>query len=135
MDALIQENNVLLSAINARTDEECNDCIQQFLSIRKARKAEMSDKLGEEYVQLEEEFEIAESMARFLEVKSAILLGNKHKNYKEDSWFFADAVEMSYFFVTWYNLVRLFVKLGIDLDLPYQNSVHCVLENYLVMNS
>jgi len=95
----------------------------------------MSDKLGEEYVQLDEKFEIAESMARFLEVQSAILLGNKHKNYKEDSWFFADAVEMSYFFVTGYNLVRLFVKLGIDLDLPYQNSDHCALENYLVMNS
>ena len=135
MDALIQENNMLLSALSAPTDEECKDFIHQFLSIRKARKAEMSDKLGVEYVQLEEEFETAESLARFFEVQSAIMLGNKHKNYKEDSWFFADAVEMSYFFVTGYNLVRLFVKLGIDLDLPYQNKEPSALEDYLVINS
>ena len=135
MEALIQENNMILSALNASSDEECQDCIQQFLSIRKTRKAEMSDKLGVEYVRLEEEFETAESLARFFEVQSAILLGNKHENYKEDSWFFADAVEMSYFFVTGYNLVRLFVKLGIDLDLPYQNKEHSALEDYLVINS
>lgn len=135
MDALIQENNMIVSALNASSNEECQDCIRQFLSIRKSRKAEMSDKLGVEYVQLEEEFETAESLARFFEVQSAIMLGNKHKNYKEDSWFFADAVEMSYFFVTGYNLVRLFVKLGIDLDLPYQNKEHSSLESYLLSNN
>ena len=133
MDALIQENNMILSAISAPNDEECMDFVQQFLSIRKARKAEMSEKLGDEYVVLEEAFETAESLARFFEVQSAIMLGNGHPNYKEDSWFFADAVEISYFFVTGYNLVRLFLKLGIDLDLPYQNEEHHALEDFLVM--
>ena len=133
LDALIQENDMILSALNTSSDEERHDCIHQFLSIRKARKAEMTEKLGVKYVQLEEEFETAESLARFFEVQSAIMLGNKHKNFKEDSWFFADAVEVSYFFVTGYNLVRLFVKLGIDLDLPYQNKEHSALEDYLVL--
>jgi len=126
---------MLLAALNASTDEECVEYVQQFLSIRKARKSEMADKLDKEYVLLEEEFEIAESIARFFEAQSAIMMGNDNPNYKEDSYWLAKGVDNSYFFVTGYNLVRLFIKLGVNLDLPYRNKEHSALEDYLGVNS
>lgn len=61
------------------------------------------------------------------------MFGNGDPNYKDGAYYFAEYIENAYFFVTGYNLVRLFLKLGIDLDLPYQNKEHSALEDYLVM--
>lgn len=96
----------------------------------------MRNIFGESIVKEEEAFEMAESMARFMEVKSALLLECPEEKYdSEDNPFFSKNVQQAYFFVTGYNLVRLFVKLGIDLDLPYQNKEHSALEDYLMANS
>ena len=130
-DALVKENDCLLSAISADDESEMNGFIKEFLSCRKERKEKMMSELGEVVVKQEEEFETAESLARFMEVQSAILLNSSNPNYAEDSFFFCEDVQEEYFFITGYNLVRLFIKMGIDLDLPYHSTEHRALESYI----
>ena len=130
-DALKKENDYLLAAISANAESEMNGFIREFLSCRKERKERMMSEFGEVVVKQEEEFETAESLARFMEVQSAILLNSSNPNYAEDSFFFCENVQEEYFFITGYNLVRLFIKMGIDLDLPYHSTEHRALESYL----
>lgn len=130
-DALVKENDCLLSAISADDESEMNGFIKEFLSCRKERKEKMMSELGEVVVKQEEEFETAESLARFMEVQSAILLNSSNPNYAEDSFFFCEDVREEYFFITGYNLVRLFIKMGIDLDLPYHSTEHRAFETYI----
>ena len=130
-DALVKENGYLLSAISADDESEMNNSIREFLSCRKDRKERMLTEFGEVVVKQEEEFETAESLARFMEVQSAILLNSSNPNYAEDSFFFCEDVREEYFFITGYNLVRLFIKMGIDLDLPYHSTEHRALESYI----
>lgn len=134
-DYLSVENDNLLKAIAACDKDEENEYIIKFLETRKARKEKMKDVFGESIVKLEEEFETAESMARFMEVQSALLLGNQSPKYAEDSEFFSQNVRQAYFFVTGYNLIRLFVKKGVDLDSPYKCQEHSPLEAYLEKRS
>lgn len=134
-DMLIMENDYLLSAIANNDSDSTRVFINKFLECRQARKEKMRAILGESIVKEEEEFEIAESMARFMELKAALLLNCPDMNYSnEDSPFFSKNVRQAYFFVTGYNIVRLFLKLGIDLDLPYQNHELSALEDYLCAN-
>ena len=130
-DALKKENNYLLAAISAEDESEMNGFIREFLSCRKERKERMMSELGVIIVKQEEEFETAESLARFMEVQSAILLNSSNPNYAEDSFFFCEDVKEEYFFITGYNLVRLFIKMGIDLDLTYHSTEHRALETYI----
>lgn len=130
-DSLVAENNCLLAAINAENEDERTKNIAQFLQCRKNRKAKMREVFGDIIVKQEEEFETMESMARFMEVQSALLVGNPDSNYAEDSFYFCENIQKDYFFITGYNLVRLFLKIGIDLDLPYQTTEHKALESYL----
>lgn len=97
---------------------------REFLSCRKERKNRMKAEFGEALVREEEEFETAESLARFMEVQSALLLNSSNPNYAEDSFYFCKNVQEDYFFITGDNLVRLFLKMGLDLDLPYHSIVH-----------
>lgn len=135
-DMLSTENDCLLSAISCKDANATEAFIKNFLECRQSRKEKMRNIFGESIVKEEEAFEMAESMARFMEVKSALLLECPEEKYdNEDNPFFSKNVQQAYFFVTGYNLVRLFVKLGIDLDLPYQNKEHSALEDYLMANS
>ena len=135
-DMLSTENECLLSAISSNDSDATRAFIKQFLECRQTRKEKMKVIFGESIVKEEEEFEMAESMARFMEVKAALLLKCPEEKYdNEETPFFSKNVQQAYFFVTGYNIVRLFVKLGIDLDLPYQNEEHNALEDYLIANS
>ena len=49
----------------------------------------------------------------------------------EDSFYFCENVQDDYFYITEYNLVRLFLKMDIDLDLPYNSAAHRALESYI----
>jgi hypothetical protein len=133
-DALIKENDSLLSAISADNESEMNGFIREFLSCRKERKDRMRLEFGGAIVREEEEFETAESLARFMEVQAALLLNCSNPNYAEDSFFFCKNVQQDYFFVTGYNLVRLFLKMGIDLDLPYNSTELRPLDYLLSQN-
>lgn len=130
-EALVAENEHLLSAIATDNIVEMNDHINEFLSCRKSRKERMKAEFGEDIVKLEEMLERCESLGRYMEVQSAQLLGNDDPKYAADSLFFSENVRQAYFFVTGYNLIRLFIKLGIDLDLPYQSTEHKALEEYI----
>ena len=130
-EALVTENEHLLSAIATDNNKEMNEHIREFLSCRKSRKEKMKNEFGEDIVNLEEMLERCESLGRYMEVQSAQLLGNDDPKYAEDSLFFSENVRQAYFFVTGYNLIRLFIKLGIDLDLPYQSTEHKALEEYI----
>ena len=130
-DALVKENSCLLAAISADDESEMNGFIRDFLSFRKERKERMYSEFGEVIVKQEEAFETAESLARFMEVQSALLINSANPNYAEDSFYFCEDVQEDFFFITGYNLVRLFIKMGIDLDLPYLSTEHRALESYI----
>ena len=130
-DALIRENGYLLSAISTDDESEMKGFIREFLSCRKERKNRMKSEFGLAIVRQEESFETAESLARFMELQSALLLNTDNPIYAEDSFYFCENVQDDYFYITGYNLVRLFLKMGIDLDRPYNSVVHRALESYI----
>ena len=130
-DALMRENGYLLSAISTDDESEMKGFIREFLSCRKERKNRMKSEFGLTIVRQEESFETAESLARFMELQSALLLNTDNPIYAEDSFYFCENVHDDYFYITGYNLVRLFLKMGIDLDLPYNSVVHRALESYI----
>ena len=130
-EALMKENGYLLSAISTDDESEMKGFIREFLSCRKERKNRMKSEFGQAIVRQEESFETDESLARFMEVQSAMMLNCDNPIYAEDSFYFCENVKEDYFFITGYNLVRLFLKMGIDLDLPYNSVVHRALESYI----
>ena len=134
-EALVAENQYLLSAIDSGDTEEMNGYIKEFLLCRKNRKERMRKELGEDIVTLEERLETSESLGRFMEVQSAVLLGSTNPKYTEGSFFFSGNVQQAYFFVTGYNLIRLFVKLDIDIDLLYSSNTHKTMESYILDNN
>ena len=131
-DMLAAENGYLLSAISGDDRDEVKASVNSFLESRRIRKEKMLTVFGDSLVREEESFETAESMARFMEVQSTLMLGKGGQDAIVDAPFYSRNVTQAYFFVTGYNLVRLFVKLGIDLDLPYRTTEHQPLEAFLI---
>lgn len=129
---LCKENDHLLKALGAKDLKEQNKEIRLFLDVRKERKEKMTEELGADYVRLEEVHELAESLARYCEVQAYILLDIP--GYTEDMEFFTQMNNGGYFFVTGYNLIRLFRKLGINLSTPYQAETVVPLEKILEAN-
>lgn len=133
-DALIEENDYLLSAISADDESEMKDFLRKFLSCRKERKNRMKAEFGEALVRNEEQYETDESLARFMELKAAIMLNTENPIYAEGSFYFCNNVQEDYQYITGYNLVRLFLKMGIDLDLPYNSVLLRSLDSYININ-
>ena len=130
-DALIEENGYLLSAISADDESEMKGFLRKFLSCRTERKNRMKAEFGEALVRNEEQYETDESLARFMELQAALLLGTDNPIYAEDSFYFCNNVQEDYHYITGYNLVRLFLKMGIDLDLPYNSVLLRSLDSYI----
>ena len=130
-DALIEENGYLLSAISADDEFEMKGFLRKFLSCRTERKKRMKSEFGEALVRNEEQYETDESLARFMELQSAIMLNTDNPKYAEDSFYFCNNVQEDYQYITGYNLVRLFLKMGIDLDLPYNSVLLRSLDSYI----
>ena len=130
-DALIEENDYLLSAISADDESEMKGFLRKFLSCRTERKNRMKAEFGESRVRNEEQYETDESLARFMELQAALLLGTDNPIYAEDSFYFCNNVQEDYHYITGYNLVRLFLKMGIDLDLPYNSVLLRSLDSYI----
>lgn len=130
-DALIEENDYLLSAISADDESEMKDFLRKFLSCRKERKNRMKAEFGEALVRNEEQYETDESLARFMELQTAIMLNTENPVYAEGSFYFCNNVQEDYQFITGYNLVRLFLKMGINLDLPYNSVLLRSLDSYI----
>ena len=124
--AIRAENEALLEALSAEDSTLRAACIHTFLTRRAARKERMALELGDSTVRDEEVFELMEGMARYIEAEAGFHLGS----YSEkDTWLY-DTDRSGYFFVTGYNLMRLFDRMGIDKQLLYVDSIR-PLEYYL----
>ncbi len=124
--AIRAENETLLDALATEDTSLWRAYIQRFLTQRAARKARMAAEMGNSAVRDEAFFELMEGMARYIEAEAGFHLGS----YTErDTWLY-DTDHAGYFFVTGYNLMRLFDRLGVDKQRFYADSIR-PLELYL----
>ena len=109
-EAITQENDLLLKAIDTNDIEASRAYILSFLKLRNERRERVKKDLGIDIVALEQLYETMEGSARYIEYCLYRHFGDF--NLSDAKWLYT--VGRKYYYATGFNLLRLLDKLGIE---------------------
>lgn len=149
---LKSENENLLHAIDASSEDSTYQYLNQFLKIRETRRQQFNKEAGYDISRSEKFWEKTEGTARYIEYHSGFIyhdnqtnvnltcdsLFNNFKQYTtmdfiKRPWFYEKTQIMpAYYYVTGFNLCRVMDKLNISCKEKLFAEVNTGLEDYVV---
>ena len=108
--SILQENELLLKAINAPDLDTTKVHIRAFLELRDSRRTRMKEQEKIDITAAEQFMEITEGSARYIEYRLYEYFGNF--NLADAKWLYT--IGKNYYYATGFNLLRLLDKLGIE---------------------
>ena len=109
-ESILQENELLLKAIDAPDLDATKAHIQAFLQLRDIRRSRIREELNIDITAAEQFMEIMEGSARYIEYQLYEYFGNF--NLDDAKWLYTAG--KNYFYATGFNLLRLLDKLGVE---------------------
>lgn len=149
---ILNENTLLLKAIQAKNQIETNKYIDSFFVSRKERRLDIQQKLKVDITDCEKIYETMEGTARYIEYclqvayatkipdKNLLQFDSQYKSYKvfenytmeKDSYLYT--ASNRYFYATGFNILRLLDKLNIEYKLRLFNEKNLSLDELLELN-
>ena len=108
--SILQENELLLKAINAPDLDSTKAHIRAFLELRDSRRTRMKEQEKIDITAAEQFMEIMEGSARYIEYRLYEYFDDF--NLTDAKWLYT--IGKNYYYATGFNLLRLLDKLGIE---------------------
>lgn len=108
--SILQENELLLKAINAPNLDTTKVHIRAFFELRDSRRTRIREEQNIDITAAEQFMEITEGSARYIEYRLYEYFGNF--NLADAKWLYT--IGKNYYYATGFNLLRLLDKLGIE---------------------
>ena len=109
-ESILQENDLLLKAIDAPGVNEAKAHIRAFFALRDSRRSKLKEEQNIDIVAAEQLMEITEGSARYIEYRLYQYFGDF--NLADAKWLYT--IGKNYYYATGFNLLRLLDKLGIE---------------------